>query len=711
MSYDLKMIKKKYGEDMMHLCRQLFPTILEEEGTLFRILSESFQYNHFLYQDLVDNNKVDGFSGYVYKKYYHAPEEKIVSTLSPEELLASVGYDLYRCYTEEDIQAFKKYYAPGEELCTFNGNRLKCWYVFFAVKKDVDKIKREDFTRPNRQDAYGTSVISIQYLHGEHNVLSIKNRYNDKVADPDATFSNDLDNIVPGLSLAFEHKYHLANRYDFKGFEIPGYVLAKDGKYYKYNYEINNVYYCVDNVIIDNFSVVSKYKDKEKYLIIDYFIIDLMNKKVEFYKEMDDKFVSSFDEIKKISIQKNKADGTKTILFSFANGKRAVIEVNKYNQMITYYNENVSSIDDKYLHDNKYLEKVSLPNVVDIADGFMSENKVLSKIFLPKARNIGSDFLASNTSLEEIYLYEAENIKDRFLAENNKVRVISFPNVKTIGNYFMERNNSVKTVIMPLVKQVGTYFLSYNICLEELFMPKVVDIDNVFLPINQGIKNLSLPSVKRVGHSFLVYNTTVMTINMMNLETIYDNFMFSNDAVTMIDLPKAKVVGNNFFSHNKVAEYVNMPEAVVIGNDFFANNIKAKYIDISNVEVIANNFFCSNQEVDTISLEKLKLCGNNFFMENKIIKSVNMANVQEIGNGFMYDNQCLTELVIPKCKRVGSSMLRCNNKLKRFIAPNLYEIDLTSCLINNQVLEEVYAPYIGSKINYFEQKGGKVKTK
>lgn len=29
---DLKQIKNKYGENMMHLCRELFPTILESDG-------------------------------------------------------------------------------------------------------------------------------------------------------------------------------------------------------------------------------------------------------------------------------------------------------------------------------------------------------------------------------------------------------------------------------------------------------------------------------------------------------------------------------------------------------------------------------------------------------------------------------------------------------------------------------------------------------
>ena len=47
-------------------------------------------------------------------------------------------------YPKEDIQKFKKYYAIGEELCTFSGGRLNNCYVFFAVKKNISwfQVKR-----------------------------------------------------------------------------------------------------------------------------------------------------------------------------------------------------------------------------------------------------------------------------------------------------------------------------------------------------------------------------------------------------------------------------------------------------------------------------------------------------------------------------------------------------------------------------------------
>lgn len=140
MSEDLKIIKKKFGEKMMHLCRELFPTILEKEGELSKILTSNFDDNHFLYEDLDVYGKTNEFKNYIYNIFYelNGKKEVKVNNKTAKELLSDAGYILYECKTENDIQSFKKYYEEKEKLCTFNGNRLERCYVFFAVKKNVE---------------------------------------------------------------------------------------------------------------------------------------------------------------------------------------------------------------------------------------------------------------------------------------------------------------------------------------------------------------------------------------------------------------------------------------------------------------------------------------------------------------------------------------------------------------------------------------------
>ena len=304
MSDDLKIIKKKFGEKMSQFCRSHFSTILEHDGLLSKILLDNYDVSNVLYDDLEKSNLLDHFEDYIYNlaNLVERSNHKLIVNKTPKELLDEAGYILYECITEDDIQKFKKYFAEGEELCTFKGGRLSICRVFFAVKKDVHNIRREDFINPNRQDLYGTSVISIQFTKNEAHVLSITNRYNHKVINPDATFSNDLDNIIEGLTKSFEQEYNLIQKYPHNYFAIPNYIKASDGKSYKYTHEINNIYYCTNNVIIDNFEV--KKFPKEKYIVLDYFILDLQNKKITLYdKRINDSFCDSINDIFKIKLE------------------------------------------------------------------------------------------------------------------------------------------------------------------------------------------------------------------------------------------------------------------------------------------------------------------------------------------------------------------------------------------------------------------------
>ena len=63
---DLNKIKKYYGENLMHLCRNLFPTLLEKENLLFSLLDSNFEHSRFLYEDIIDNRLEEQFKNYIY---------------------------------------------------------------------------------------------------------------------------------------------------------------------------------------------------------------------------------------------------------------------------------------------------------------------------------------------------------------------------------------------------------------------------------------------------------------------------------------------------------------------------------------------------------------------------------------------------------------------------------------------------------------------
>lgn len=421
-SKELNRIKKLYGERFMHLCRSLFPTLLEQEGLLTEVLKSTFATNsRTLYDDIVNNDLEEEFKNYIYSKIDVEKEmPEIIGEKTPYQLLDENGYDLYECNSEEEIQSFKKYYKSGEELCTFLGNRLNRCVVFFAVKKDVEEIKREDFNNPKREDEYGTSVMSIQFTKSQNSTVSIKNRYNHTVNNPDATYGNDLDRIAPGLTQSFEklllQRGMTLNKSNIEAFNIPNYVVAGDGKYYKYNMEINGNYYCPGNVIIDHGNVIKL--EPEKQELIDYFILDKENKTLSLYDDpilflTGDGFIDGFKNIDSIEManNNNSEQKTKTITIKEKSSDKPItIEINKEsNSIIGYTNENLVNLGDNFLMYNKQLSELNVPNVTNIGADCLANNKELKKFEAPNLDPFKYDFfikphMKMNRKLSELYV-------------------------------------------------------------------------------------------------------------------------------------------------------------------------------------------------------------------------------------------------------------------------------------------------------------------
>ena len=546
---DLKIIKNHYGEKMMHLCRELFPTILETEGLLFSILSEHFAYSRFLYDDITSNHMEVEFKDYIFSFVdveKRIKEEKVIK--SPEELLDEAGYKLFVCHNEEEIQSFKKYYAPGEELCTFHGGRLERCYVFFAVKKNVDEIKRENFTHPERQDEYGTSVISIQFTKDSSNTLSIKNRYNHTVNNPDATFSNDLDNIIPGLTESFNKYYNLHVDSDIRSFELPNYVKANDGKYYKYNYEENNIYYCPNNIVIDYFD--AKEYDKSQYLIIDDFILDMTNKNMYsyvrnslFYSSVSLLALSkSIGEIESIRVEKDKDTGNKDIII---NGD-IIIGINSQSQIIKYINNRVTKIEDCFFNNNNTLEYLEMNNVEEIGNDFLTKNTTLKELHLPKVVRIGNNALRYNS----------------FSRDNKEIiglEKIDMPKVKYLGNDFAEYAQNVKSIYMPELESLGKECFYYVDNIEELDLPEVTFIGRESFYSSMNLKTLNIPKAKVIEDAAFLCVDNLTEVNADNVESL-GTYVFRNASLMKkISLPKATSIGDAFLFRANDIEEVYIP--------------------------------------------------------------------------------------------------------------------------------------------------------
>ncbi len=623
---DLKFLKKHYGENFAHFCRELFPTILEQEGLLSTIISKHFGPSRSLYNDVIKCR--DEFKDYIFSLVdveQDALQEVVKKT--PEELMDEAGYILFpECQTEEEVQAFKKYYKPREVLCTFRGGRLDYCRVWFAVKKNVDEIRREDFPKPTRQDEYGTSVISIQFSRGRNSTLSIKNRYNHTVNNPDATFGNNLDNIIPGLTEAFTETYDISLSGGKNGFELDGYRLGDDGRFYRVNLEFDDICYCENNVVLDHGKVVEF--DKLRYIVAENYIIDQKNGTVTLYgekNEEDDSFIQSLGEIDKISTKKDE-NGNKVVVIVPKEGEKIELTLNEKNQMIGLNNPNVEEIGDDFLYFNESLKTLSMAKLKKVKGDFMYDNIELETVDLPILEETGNYFLRCNKGLKTLSLPKIKKVGHFFLHQNEDLKIVDLPNLELEGGNFLALNKKLRTLSLPKLRKTGDGFLWTNEVLETVDLPSLEQVEDAFLQYNKGLRTLSLPKLIVASNMFLYHNETLETVDMPSLIEVGNGFLLRNKGLKTLSLPKLKYVGSYFLRNNEVLETVDLP----------------------SLEQVRNDFLYWNKSLKSLSLQKLKDAGNYFLEFNSVLEIADLPNLERVGDDFLCINLSLTSLNAPK---------------------------------------------------------------
>ena len=212
------------------------------------------------------------------QRYKDDPGHEKEPAKDPYELARSVGYELSGPFeaTGDFVPLDRQDFRPNERLCTFNEptGRLRDYHILWLRHTDVSNILPADQLtvgtlseawktylksigrydrdsdsydldglRPTRNDPYGTSSMSVQISRkGTH--VSVKNRYNHTVGNPDNTLDSDLDNVAYGLKRAVYQRVGREDLMDKTSVALAeGYISDNDGGIHHYQYEEGNVYY------------------------------------------------------------------------------------------------------------------------------------------------------------------------------------------------------------------------------------------------------------------------------------------------------------------------------------------------------------------------------------------------------------------------------------------------------------------------------------
>jgi len=353
----------------------------------------------------------------------------------PFVLLRQAGYDAYYADTFEKQNAIYRYFEPGERLCTFDDRtRFQKFYIINAVRKDADRLNRELFKgKERREDSYATSVISIQILKSG-GLISIKNRYNVTVKNPNSTFDGNPDRIIPGLTVSLL-KYFKTDFLSENATLAENYFLL--GKQIiKYNYVQDGFYFGADFYVKDG-QLFPLNKDKE--FMLDNCIINLKDKTIRTP-------ITTENPLK--NVLENEFSGEKLFLtrtsekgYRISTPRGAVVETK-----------------------DGCITKLILPNTRIIGNGFMFEAKSLTHLEAPNVEEIGSGFLGKNQSLRCLYLPQCKKIGGGALTKNRCLQILILPNIEDLGINFLKNNNSLREECtnLPKIKKIGKWAFASN---------------------------------------------------------------------------------------------------------------------------------------------------------------------------------------------------------------------------------------------------------
>ena len=475
------------------------------------------------------------------------------SNASPFELLKKAGYTAFYADTLKKQNSIQKFFEKEEELCTFRDtNRYKNYHIIHCIKEGAEALKRPDFKKPDRQDTYGTSVISIQILKSG-GFISIKNRYNHTVADCDNTFDSNPDNIILGLADSLRNYFKV----DFitSNVQLPKKTIIVNNHLVRYQLEKEDMYFG-DGVYVDGGEIIPIQKDYQFFM--KQYLFDLKAKTVTTFFYEDDKFANVLiEEMKGKSIQRKKNE----------NGFDLLLDGELF----------LSFDEDKNVTKARLLKAVSLPD-----DSFKGE-KALTYFEAPNLSMIGNccfeytalkHFFAPNLIRMGTYCFSFGCDFEKFVFENLKsMGAGCFFHVKAKELYF------------PKLKEIPNDSLRYNKELEKIYAPKVLRIGEYGIYSNEKLKEVFLPSCKKVGSKSLSYNFDLKVLNLLKLKQAEEGAVSFNLKLKKIYVPKLTTVERYAFSDNDKGCYIEAPNLVFVSFGAFKNagHLYAPYLRANQI--------------------------------------------------------------------------------------------------------------------------------
>lgn len=707
---DYENLKKKYGEAFAKFCRSAFPTILEEEGLLSEIIEENFAPNKYLYKDLVKEDWVEEFNNFIFHNYSFKTGNKIEIVdiqETPEELFQKAGYTLYKCETNEDVLSFKKYFRSDEKLCTFNDrHRIEENYIFFAVKNNVDEIRRENFLYPKRQDEYGTSVMSIQFSK-RSNYISIKNRYNHSVDNPDSTFSNNLEFIQPGLTSSFVKYYNInpiIESDNEEDFHLKGYTWAGEFndenepvRYYKYNIEFGGSYYCPNNVVITN--GWATHYDKDKYEVFGYFVLDKQSKTISSLN--NDSFIKSIGKIEKVETRKL-PNNEKLILITNDKKETTELIIDDLGQIVGYKNDFIKEIGDDFFSHISSLRTFEAKNLEKMGDDCVYYSANIETLNLPNLKEMGSCCFNTPENLKTLNLPELTKMGGSCFRHASRLRQVKLPNLVRLNVNCFEMAQSIETIDLPKLQLMRDNCFSYATNLTKINLDSLECMrEGCFYQI-PNVEELNLPNLQEIRQGALRLCDSLKKLNVPNLIKIYRYALNYLPNLEELNAPSLREISSHCFNDISSLKTLYLPKLEVIDDYCFSETTNLQTIQMDSLTELKSNSFNTVPNLEILSMENLKHIEYHCFNSASKIKEIILSSLEIMDLDVFSNTPLLERFEANSLQSMDSNCFTETPNLKYLSVPNIKHVKLSCFKNSGENILEVNAPSLDTMSGGFQ---------
>ncbi len=593
---------------------------------------------------------------------------------SPFELLDRAGYQSYEVTSFSEQNSILPYFEPEEELCTFcDPSRYKNYHIIHAIKKNVNEIKREDFLSPERQDEYGTSVISIQILK-KGGYIKITNRYNHKVENPDNTFNSNPDNIIKGLSSALKKYFNVD--FSSQDEELPAGYLYADNQILKYHHERLNIY------IGDTWH----YKDgaihhlnSDTQIMVHDFILDLKEKTLT--NVISDETTPLMrlieEEIYEKRLQLQNKKGNK---YLFANGA-PILKLNE-GTLNGLYLPTLCRIVMHGVINLPDLEEFSAPEVLCLEYASISNCPKLKYINLPKLSKVYDDCFDNMPLLQDVNIPQ--------VLQNGKI-FFGGMLIDCEQNTLVNKGCFTYSFIKALQKEMtGKTIVIKNDNADE----RTLFINNV--PVlkerNNQIYAIYMPTVQSLGENFLRDNQSVEVFEAPNVTTVYENGFQCCLNLKKLYLPKVEKMGKRCVSKCPMLTDVDFSNLKEIDRDCFCHNASLTELIFEKLKIVKSHCLCDLPSLMYLRFGQLDYLGDFSIRQNFNLQLLDILGLDRISTNSICHLKNLQQLNIPQVEEIGVRNLENCPKLKNIVADKLK--CCSSFLVGTNNIQHIYAPHL-----------------